>query len=110
VLDLEWRTGAIMAALYLFPFLLLAGLPPSDFSDIGAIFIWFVYFIVAFIILVIEAIIAHVWLDISFVPWGLALVFGSLLLTVVLSPVFTLLGGLWIVPPIVAFLIGATQG
>ncbi|WP_157628411.1 hypothetical protein [Thermococcus thioreducens] len=48
--------------------------------------------------------------DIDFLPWGLALIVGAPLLTMLLSPIFSLMWGFYIVPTMVVFLVGATQG
>ncbi len=102
------KEGIILALIYIVPFALL--LPPNSANSPGSIFLWFLWPVVGGILLLVTAIVAWKVFDIEFIPWGLALIVGAPLLTLLLSPVFSLMWGFYIVPTAVAFWIGATQG
>ncbi|KQH83230.1 hypothetical protein [Thermococcus thioreducens] len=52
----DLKTGAILAAVYLVPFLIL--MPPDSTNSPGAVFLWFLYPVVAGILLLVTAIVA----------------------------------------------------
>ncbi|MBO8175749.1 MAG: hypothetical protein H0Z18_10875 [Thermococcus sp.] len=103
----SFKTGAILAAVYFVPLVLIAGFPVND---PGAALLAFVYLGLSLILLIVTALVAKFIFDIPILPWGLALIFGSLILIFVLNPVLDLIRAIWFVPPTVAFVIGTTQG
>ena len=102
------KTGLLLALAYIVPFTLL--IPPQSTNSPGAVFLWFLYPIVSGIIMIAVVIASHHFFDIDFIPWGLLLLVGAPLLTLLLSPVFSLMWGFYIVPPALIFRVGLLEG
>ncbi|ANF22061.1 hypothetical protein [Thermococcus piezophilus] len=104
---MEFKAGAILASTYFIPLLLIAGFPVNEPT---AGLIAFVYLCLSVILLVVTAFVAKFIFDIPLWPWGVTLVLGSLALIFLLNPVLDLIRAVWFIPPVVAFVIGITQG
>ncbi|BAD84272.1 hypothetical membrane protein [Thermococcus kodakarensis KOD1] len=102
------KSGVLLALAYIVPFALL--LPPDSTNSPGAIFLWFLYPITSMMIMVAVAITAWKVFNVDFVPWGLLLLFGSPILTLLFSPIFSLMWGFYIVPTALVFLVGLMEG
>ncbi len=99
------KTGLLLALAYIVPFMIL--MPP--YNSPMVVFGWFLYPIVSGIVMTAVVIIAHHFFDIDFIPWGLLLLIGSPLLTLLFSPIFTFIGGFYIVPTALVFLVGLLE-
>ncbi|WP_297090863.1 hypothetical protein [Thermococcus sp.] len=102
------RTGLILALAYIVPFAIL--MPPQSTNDPTSVFLWFLYPVISGIIMVGVVIVAWKFFDIDFIPWGLLLLVGAPLLTLLLSPIFSLMWGFYIVPTALVFLVGLLEG
>ena len=102
------KTGVLLALAYYIPWVILTGgsfTPPNNPS---AALVWFLYLIIAVPLLIVVAIVAWKFFDIDFIPWGLLIIIGSMVLDLALP--IGLVDGLWIWPPLVAFFVGLLEG
>ncbi|WP_297479070.1 hypothetical protein [Thermococcus sp.] len=102
------KTGLLLAMAYIVPFAIL--MPPQSTNSSGAVFLWFLYPIVSGIVMIAVVIVAWKFFDIDFIPWGLVFIIGAPLLTLLFSPVFSLMWGFYIVPTALIFLVGLLEG
>jgi hypothetical protein len=102
------KAGVLLALAYIVPFALL--LPPDSTNSPGAIFLWFLYPLTSIVLMLVILVIGHHFFDIDFIPWGLLLLIGSPILTLLFSPVFSLMWGFYIVPTVLVFLVGLMGG
>jgi len=105
----EKKAAFVLALAYYLPWVLLTGgnlTPPNNPS---AALGWFLYLIIAVPLLIAVAVVAKIFFDIPFVPWGFAIIILPLVLDFAL-PIPGLIDGLWIWPPMVAFVVGWLEG
>lgn len=102
------KEGAVLAVVYLALFLF--SIPPSTTNSPTAALVWFLWPLVSTVDIILAALAGKFLFGMDLWPWTAITILASLLLTLLLSPIFTLLWGFYIVPTAVIFLVGLMEG